>query len=59
MHSRYVNFYGQKGARLFNNQTIYGYRPKRTYLIRTLSIFLFYAPELHLKGTHGLYVHCS
>ena len=52
-YSRYINFYGQKGARLTNDQTIYGYQPKRTYLIKTLSIFFFYAPELHLAGTHG------
>lgn len=51
--SRYMNFYGQKGARLTNDQTIYGFQPKRTYLIRVLSIFFFYAPELHLRGTHG------
>jgi hypothetical protein len=51
--SRFINFYGQKGARLTNDQTIYGVEPKRTYLIKTLSIFLFYAPELHLRGTHG------
>ena len=56
--SRFVNFYGQNGARLTNDQTIYGYKPKRTYLIKTLSFFLFYAPELHLRGTHGLRVLC-
>jgi len=50
---RYINFYGQKGARLTNDQTIYGFKPSRTHLIKTLSIFLFYAPELHLRGTHG------
>jgi len=51
--SRFINFYGQKGARLTNDQTIYGFQPTRTYLIKTLSFFLFYAPELHLRGTHG------
>ena len=51
--SRFINFYGQRGARLTNDQTIYGVQPKRTYLIKTLSILLFYAPELHLRGTHG------
>ena len=54
--SRFVNFYGQEGARLSNDQTIYGFRPNRTYLIKTLSIFLFYAPELHLRGTRGSHV---
>ena len=51
--SRFINFYGQRGARLTNDQTIYGLQPKRTYLIKTLSILLFYAPELHLRGTQG------
>ena len=41
--SRYINFHGHKGARLTSDQTIYGHQPKRTYLIKTLSIFLFYA----------------
>ena len=54
--SRYINFYGQEGARLTNDQTIYGFQPNRTYLIKTLSIFLFYAPELHLRGTQGRYM---
>jgi len=54
-YSRYINFYGQKGARLTNDQTIYGYQPKRTYLIKILSIFFFYAPELHLGGLESVY----
>jgi len=57
-HSRFANFYGQNGARLTNDQTIYGFQPKRTYLIKLLSIFLFYAPELHLRGTRGRRVLC-
>ena len=51
--SRYINFYGQRGARLANDQTIYDYRPRRTYLIKLLSVLFFYAPELHLRGTRG------
>ena len=51
--SRYLNFHGQKGARIANDQTIYGIFPERTYLIKTLSILFFYTPELYLKGTHG------
>lgn len=53
--SRYINFYGQKGARLTTDQTIYGFRPKRTYLIKTMSILLFFAPESHLKGLESIY----
>jgi hypothetical protein len=51
--SRFINFYGQRGARLTNDQTIYGAKPKRTWLIKILSILLFQAPEMHLRGTHG------
>ena len=59
MESRYINFHGQKGARLTNYQTIYGFRPTRTYLIKTFSILFFYAPELHLRGTRGRCVICA
>jgi hypothetical protein len=54
--SRFINFYGQRGARLTSDQTIYGVQPKRTWLIKTLSIFLFYTPELYLRGTYGRYM---
>lgn len=53
VYARYLNFYGQKGARLTTDQTIYGTQSKRTYLIKTLSIFFFYAPEVHLRGMYG------
>lgn len=56
MYTRYLNFYGQRGARLANDQTIYGAQPKRTPLIKSLSIFFFYAPELHLRGARGHHV---
>ena len=49
---RYVNFHGQREARLSSDQTIYGFQPMRTYLIKTMSILFFYAPELHLSGAH-------
>ena len=51
--SRFINFYGQRVARLSSNQTLYGYQPTRTYLIKTLSILLFYTPDLYFKGTRG------
>lgn len=53
--TRYINFYGQRGARLTNDQTIYGVQPHRTYLIKSLSILFFYAPELHLRGLEAVY----
>jgi len=54
-YSRYINFYGQTGARLANDQTIYGSQPKRTYLVKVLSVLFFYAPELHLRGLESVY----
>ena len=56
--SRYINFHGHKGARLTSDQTIYGHQPRRTRLIKTLSVFFFYAPESYLKGIHGRPVVC-
>lgn len=55
LYARYLNFFGQKGARLTNDQTIYGTQPKRTYLIKTMSVLLFSAPEVHLKGLESIY----
>ena len=49
---RYVNFHGRKEARLSSDQTVFGFQPNRTYLIKTMSILFFYAPELHLRGAH-------
>ena len=56
--SHYLNFHGHKGARLTCDQTIYGHQPQRTHLIKTLSIFFFYAPESYLRGMHGHHVVC-
>jgi len=56
--ARFVNFYGEKGARLTTDQTIYDNQPNRTYLIKTLSIFFFYAPDLHLRGVDGIHFLC-
>lgn len=52
-HSRFVNFYGQTGARVTNDRTRHDYEPKRTYTMKTLFIFLFYTPEFYLKGTYS------
>lgn len=49
MYARYPNFRGQNVTRLINDQTVCGIHPKRMYLIKTLSIFFFYTPELYLR----------
>lgn len=55
LHARYINFYGQEGARLTNDQSIYDVQPTRTYLIKILSFLFFYTPELYLKGLESVY----
>ncbi|KAF9791947.1 hypothetical protein BJ322DRAFT_1026338 [Thelephora terrestris] len=53
--ARYLNFYGQKVARLESDQTIYGIHPKRTFLIKILSVLFFYTPELYLRKLESVY----
>ncbi|KAF9782854.1 hypothetical protein BJ322DRAFT_179603 [Thelephora terrestris] len=55
LYARYLNFYGQKVARLASDQTIYGIHPKRTPLIKILSVLFFYTPELYLRGLESVY----
>lgn len=53
--SRFLNFYGQRGARLTNDQTIYVSQQKRTLLIKASCVFLFYVPDLYLRGLNSVY----
>ncbi|KAJ7860901.1 hypothetical protein B0H13DRAFT_2073271 [Mycena leptocephala] len=46
---QFFNFHGEKTARLNNDQSVYGYNPKRTYLITLISPLLFNAPLHHLR----------
>jgi hypothetical protein len=51
---RYINFFGQREARLSADQSVFDGKErknKRTWLIRSTSILLLFAPEAHLKGT--------
>jgi len=54
---RYINFFGQREARLSTDQSIFkdDNRKKRTFLIKSMSLLLFYAPEVHLKALDIVY----
>ena len=49
-HSQFLNFHGEANARLERNFSVYG-DPiyPRTLLIKTLSLVLFSAPDIHLR----------
>ncbi|KAL0956562.1 hypothetical protein HGRIS_002699 [Hohenbuehelia grisea] len=52
-HQRFIDFFGQHGARLYRNDSVFtagGSVLKRTRLINTLSPFLFSAPDVHLAN---------
>lgn len=53
-HGRYINFFGQREARLSADQSVFDGKDKkerRTWLIKSASYFLLFAPQAHLKGT--------
>ncbi|KAK0212293.1 hypothetical protein DFS33DRAFT_1389807 [Desarmillaria ectypa] len=45
---RFINFYGQTGARLEHDASVYDTAFKRTLLVALLSPLLFFAPDIHL-----------
>ncbi|KAJ7822197.1 hypothetical protein B0H14DRAFT_2370890, partial [Mycena olivaceomarginata] len=47
---RFCHFHGEKTPRLNNNESVYGYEPKRSYIIIILSPLLFNAPLHHLRS---------
>jgi len=56
-HTRFLNFCGQPEARLNRDQSVYGARTnQRTWFIKTISIFLFSAPDVHLKLLQKMWV---
>jgi hypothetical protein len=56
-HARFLNFYGQPEARLNRDQSVHGTRTnQRTWFIKTISIFLFSAPDVHLKLLQKMWV---
>ena len=56
-HTKFLNFYGQPEARLNRDQSVHGIRTnQRTWFIKTLSIFLFSAPDVHLRILQKMWV---
>ncbi|KAF8814754.1 hypothetical protein BYT27DRAFT_7205709 [Phlegmacium glaucopus] len=56
-HMKFLHFYGQPEARLNRDHSIYGTRTnKRTWFIKTISLFLFSAPDVHLKILQKMWV---
>jgi hypothetical protein len=56
-HTRFLNFFGQPEARLNRDQSVHGTRSnQRTWFIKTISILLFSAPDVHLKTLQKMWV---
>ncbi|KAJ7138528.1 hypothetical protein C8R43DRAFT_928893 [Mycena crocata] len=55
VRSRVYNFYGEAGARLNVDQSVYGVVHKPTFLMKLLSPLLFYAPNSHLVALHSIF----
>ncbi|KAG1903129.1 uncharacterized protein F5891DRAFT_117386 [Suillus fuscotomentosus] len=56
-HCQYLNYYGQRGARLSRDQTVHGNSyEKRSVMMKCLAPLLFNAPYEHVHSLHKLYV---
>ncbi|EIW87350.1 hypothetical protein CONPUDRAFT_161915 [Coniophora puteana RWD-64-598 SS2] len=54
--SKFVNFHGQKGARLRVNQSIYCKGGQRSYLFHVANILMLGAPDVHMKSLKNIWV---
>ena len=58
-HTRFLNFYGQPEARLNCDLSVYDTSTnQRTRFIKTISIFLSSAPDVHLRTLQNMGVDC-
>ncbi|KAG2069582.1 hypothetical protein BDR04DRAFT_1101474 [Suillus decipiens] len=56
-HCQYLNYHGQRGARLSRDQTVHGDSyEKRSVMMKCLAPLLFNAPYEHIHSLHKLYV---
>ena len=54
---KFLNFHGQPEARLNRDQSVYGTRTNnQTWFIKTISLFLFSAPDVNLKTLQKMWV---
>ncbi|KAL0956561.1 hypothetical protein HGRIS_002698 [Hohenbuehelia grisea] len=54
-YQRFIDFYGQHGARLTRDDSVHDKGVSRTWLIEILSPFLFSAPDVHLMNLRKVY----
>ena len=55
--AKFFNFYGQPEARLNRDDSVYGHSThRRTWFIKSISIFLFSAPDIHLENLQKMCV---
>jgi hypothetical protein len=56
-YHKYHNFYGQRGARLESDKSVYNNRPPHRCMVMSISSFLLLrAPENHLQRLSTVYV---
>jgi hypothetical protein len=57
VHSQFMDLHGQKGVRLSYYQSIHGpVVQSRTLLVKILSPFVFWAPDIHLQALEKIWV---
>ncbi|KAH7913126.1 hypothetical protein BJ138DRAFT_679834 [Hygrophoropsis aurantiaca] len=54
--NKYLNFHGQKGARLHFDQTVHGWAYTQSKIMMIVNPLLFYAPSAHLRSLHNIFV---
>ncbi|KAG6827404.1 hypothetical protein H0H92_011932 [Tricholoma furcatifolium] len=56
VHTRFINYHGERTARLNFSQRLYNEEPKPTWVFKILSLLLFTAPRAHLQGLNDLWI---
>jgi len=55
--AKFFNFYGLPEARLNRDDSVYGHwTNRRTWFIKSISMFLFSAPDVHLRNLQKMWV---
>ncbi|KAF9568673.1 hypothetical protein CPC08DRAFT_746116 [Agrocybe pediades] len=57
VHSRFLDWHGEAHARIERNFSVYGQAVNsRTWLVKSMSMVLFFAPEFHLRTLQNMWV---
>jgi len=57
VHSRFLDWHGEPHARIERNFSVYGTAiDSRTWLVKSLSMVLFFAPDFHLRMLQNMWV---